>query len=71
MRLFVSALEYSANIHLKYLLREMIKRENIELCGIFDESIIGNLSLELHSARSANPNKSFCYFWLLPKVESP
>ena len=123
MRLFVSALEYSANIHLKYLLREMIKRENIELCGIFDESIIGNLSLELHSvrllgfgasqtpslvsapkispsglrskknyesqtenpsvvdslhesnknqsARSANPIKSFCYFWLIPKVESP
>ena len=23
------------------------------------------------SARSANPIKSFCYFWLLPKVESP
>ena len=23
------------------------------------------------SARSANPHKSFCYFWLLPKVESP
>ena len=22
-------------------------------------------------ARSANPRKSFCYFWLLPKVESP
>ena len=21
--------------------------------------------------RSANPCKSFCYFWLLPKVESP
>ncbi len=40
MRLFVSALEYSANIHLKYLLREMITRENIELCGIFDESIL-------------------------------
>ena len=23
------------------------------------------------SARSANPIKSFCYFWLSPKVESP
>ena len=23
------------------------------------------------SARSANPRKSFCYFWLSPKVESP
>ena len=28
MRLFVSALEYSANIHLKYLLCELIKHEN-------------------------------------------
>ena len=44
VRLFVSALEYSANIHLKYLLREMIKCENIELCGIFDESILDSIN---------------------------
>ena len=25
---------------------------------------------KIKSARSVNPNKSFCYFWLLPKVES-
>lgn len=42
MKLFVSALEYSANIHLKYLLCELVKRENIELCGIFDEKILSN-----------------------------
>ena len=46
MRLFVSALEYSANIHLKYLLRELIKNENVELCGIFDEKILSDLSGE-------------------------
>ena len=46
MKLFVSALEYSANIHLKYLLREMVARENIELCGIFDEKILSDLSGE-------------------------
>ena len=44
MKLFVSALEYSANIHLKYLLREMVAQENIELCGIFDEKILSDLS---------------------------
>lgn len=44
MKLFVSALEYSANIHLKYLLCELIKHENIELCGIFDEKILSDLS---------------------------
>ena len=54
VRLFVSALEYSANIHLKYLLREMIKRENIELCGIFDESIIGELNKEIVESNSNN-----------------
>ena len=43
MKLFVSALEYSANIHLKYLLREMVARENIELCGIFDKNIIDEI----------------------------
>ena len=43
MKLFVSALEYSANIHLKYLLCELIKHENIELCGIFDKNIIDEI----------------------------
>lgn len=28
-------------------------------------------SIKNKSARSANPIKSFCYFWLSPKVESP
>ena len=46
MKLFVSALEYSANIHLRYLLCELIKRENIELCGIFDEKIISEIERE-------------------------
>lgn len=46
MKLFVSALEYSANIHLKYLLCEIIAYENVELCGIFDEDIIGEIDSE-------------------------
>lgn len=44
MRLFVSVLEYSANIHLQYLLKEMVKYENIELCGIFDEKILDSIN---------------------------
>lgn len=40
MRLFVSALEYSANIHLRYLLGEISKLDSVELCGIFDEKIL-------------------------------
>ncbi|MGX2982717.1 hypothetical protein [Helicobacter sp. 23-1045] len=40
MKLFVSALEYSANVHLRYLLRELAKYENVELCGIFNENIL-------------------------------
>ena len=115
MKLFVSALEYSANVHLRHLLREMVGRENIDLCGIFDEKLVGNLSwgmqftrrfppcfvngpqvlfpskgqnaVQSHTAITSivdsasqnlgeNPRishevrKSFCYFWLKPKVES-
>lgn len=40
MRLFVSALEYSANIHLRYLLGEIAKLDSVEICGIFDEKIL-------------------------------
>lgn len=40
MRLLVSALEHSSNVHLKYLLCELGKLESIELCGIFDEKIL-------------------------------
>lgn len=40
MRLFVSALEYSANIHLRYLLCEIAKLDSVEICGIFDEKIL-------------------------------
>ena len=47
MKLFVSALEYSANVHLKYLLRELVKCENIELCGIFDEKILDSATQNL------------------------
>ena len=115
MKLFVSALEYSANVHLCEVLREIVKcGESVELCGIFDEKMVGNLvlgmqfrtcenfqastdsslvespkiftntkatpqSLPLRFCESQNlgenlnqkPIKSFCYFWLSPKVESP
>lgn len=40
MKLFVSVLEYSANIHLRHLLMELLKYQNIEICGIFDEKIL-------------------------------
>lgn len=36
MRLLVSALEPSANLHLKYLLKEL---EGVEICGIFDREL--------------------------------
>lgn len=36
MRIFVSALEPSSNLHLEFLLRELIKSvEKIDLCGVF------------------------------------
>ena len=57
MRLFVSALEYSANIHLKYLLRELVKCENIELCGIFDSKIIDEIICD---SRESSKNSNSC-----------
>lgn len=39
MKLFVSALEHSANIHLGFLLKELLKFENITLSGIFSSDI--------------------------------
>ncbi|RDU64802.1 lipid-A-disaccharide synthase [Helicobacter sp. MIT 14-3879] len=39
MNLFVSALEHSANIHLKLLLNELNRIENITLSGIFSSDI--------------------------------
>lgn len=42
MKLFVSALETSSNIHLRYLLKELNKIENIEICGIFSNDISPN-----------------------------
>ena len=41
IRIFVSALEYSANIHLYYLLNALQKREvDFEICGIFDAKVL-------------------------------
>lgn len=45
MKLFVSALEVSSNIHLKYLLHELNKIENITLCGIFSSDVSSAPSL--------------------------
>lgn len=39
MKLFVSALEPSSNIHLKFLLDELKKQQNIELFGVFSKDI--------------------------------
>ncbi len=36
MKILVSAIEYSANIHLKEVLNRL---ENVEICGIFDKSL--------------------------------
>lgn len=42
MKLFVSALEFSSNIHLKYLIRELSNRIDVELYGVFGEDISDN-----------------------------
>ena len=42
MKLFVSALEFSSNIHLKYLMRELSNRIDVELYGVFGEDISDN-----------------------------
>ncbi|MGX3010265.1 hypothetical protein ACWIUD_01700 [Helicobacter sp. 23-1044] len=57
MKLFVSALEYSANVHLRYLLMELAKYENVELCGIFDENILDSATRagDYKNAESQNP----------------
>ncbi|MCX6074798.1 MAG: lipid-A-disaccharide synthase [Campylobacterales bacterium] len=46
MKLLVSALEHSANVHLRYLLKEL--GEDVELCGIFDASL-GESIVDLRS----------------------
>lgn len=46
MKLLVSALEHSANVHLKYLLKEL--GEDVILSGIFDNSL-GNSIVDLRS----------------------
>lgn len=41
IKIFVSALEYSANIHLFYLLNALQKKQlEFEICGIFDSEIL-------------------------------
>lgn len=46
MRLLISALEHSANVHLSYLVKEL--GSDIELCGIFDSSL-GKSIVDLQS----------------------
>lgn len=46
MKLLVSALEHSANVHLKYLMKEL--GEDAEICGIFDSSL-GESIVDLRS----------------------
>jgi lipid-A-disaccharide synthase len=46
MKLLVSALEHSANVHLRYLIKEL--GSNVELCGIFDASL-GESIIDLRS----------------------
>jgi lipid-A-disaccharide synthase len=46
MKLLISALEHSANVHLRYLLKEL--GEDVELCGIFDVSL-GESIVDLRS----------------------
>jgi len=46
MKLLVSALEHSANVHLRYLLKEL--GNEVELCGIFDSSL-GESIVDLRS----------------------
>jgi lipid-A-disaccharide synthase len=46
MKLLVSALEHSANVHLRYLIKEL--SENVELSGIFDDSL-GDSIVDLRS----------------------
>lgn len=46
MKLLVSALEHSANIHLRYLIKEL--GNDVELCGIFDASL-GESIIDLRS----------------------
>ena len=36
MKILVSALEASANLHLSHVIKELEKHEKIELCGIFE-----------------------------------
>ncbi len=42
MKLFVSALEFSSNIHLKYLIKELSSRIDLELYGVFSDGISNN-----------------------------
>ncbi|HQS65702.1 MAG TPA: lipid-A-disaccharide synthase [Sulfuricurvum sp.] len=46
MKLLVCALEHSANVHLKYLLKEL--GDDVEICGIFDDSL-GESIVDLRS----------------------
>jgi len=46
MKLLVSALEHSANVHLRYLIKEL--GYDVELCGIFDASL-GESIVDLRS----------------------
>ncbi len=45
MKLFVSALEPSSNLHLSYLLVELRKHTDITLCGVFSSDICDDLPL--------------------------
>ncbi len=47
MKLLVSALEHSANVHLRYLVPEL--GDDVELCGIFDASL-GESIVDLRAA---------------------
>ena len=46
MKILVSALEHSANVHLKYLMKEL--GDDVEICGIFDSSL-GESIVDLRS----------------------
>lgn len=44
MKILISALEASANLHAKEVIAELVKYENIELCGIFEPSSFDGIS---------------------------
>ncbi|MDP3266872.1 MAG: lipid-A-disaccharide synthase [Sulfuricurvum sp.] len=46
MKILVSALEHSANVHLKYLMKEL--GDDVEICGVFD-SLLGESIVDLRS----------------------